>query len=169
MTNFIYAEKGTQKTRFTAMVWKHMGANKNGWVQITKAQYDGSAPTGKSNGKKPEGLEDEAKYRQIFDQGKGFEADGKLEDALGRYEEALALKSSPALKGKITKVKKAMEAAKKTDNRNELVQMATEALVENDFELAIESLESAQEIEKTEETAAKIEEIKKKQADALVE
>lgn len=168
MTTYIYAENGTRKTRFTAMVWKHMGKNKNGWTEISKAQYEGKAPTGKSD-EKPADLADETRYRQLYDQAKGFEADGKLAEAKGKYEEALALKSSPTLKGKITKMGKTIEAAAKNDNRKELIEMAEAALVENDFETALESYAAAQEIEETLETKNEITKVEKAQADAMVD
>lgn len=168
MTTFIYAEKGTMKTKFSTMVWKHMGKNKNGWTGISKAQYEGKAPTGKSD-EKPADLADETRYRQLYDQAKGFEADGKLAEAKGKYEEALTLKSSPTLKGKITKLGKAIEAAAKNNNRKELIEMAETALVENDFETALESYAAAQEIEEMLETKNEITKVEKAQADAMVD
>lgn len=172
MDNMIYAEKGTMKTAFTAMVWKNMGSNKNGWVQITKEQYEGSAPTGQPTSK-PANVENEAKYRQLYEQGKGFEQDGKLADAKVKFEEALAIKSSPNLKGKINKLAKAIaeaaEAEKSKANRDELLSTAEAAMLEADFEGAIEAYEAAQELEATDDVAAKIAEAQQKLDDSLVE
>lgn len=169
MTTYIYAEKGGQTTRFTKMIWKNMGKKKNGWVEITKAQYEGKAPTGKATDTPPDDLTDEKRYRELYDQGKGFEKDGKFTEARERYEAALALKSSPTLKGKINKMVEAEEQEAERGNRAELVEMGDHAMAVNDFETALESYEAAQEIEQTGDVKKKIEKAKKEQADAMVE
>lgn len=168
MDNMIYAEKGTMKTVFSQMVWKNMGANKNGWKQISKEQYDGTAPTGSDAGGEPSALQDEQKYRTLYEQGKGFEQDGKYASALQRYQAAYDIKASPSLKGKINKMAKALEDAKQDESRNELIETAKAALLENDFETAIEAYESAQEIRETKDIAEAIAEAQKKQDEAMV-
>ena len=163
----VYAKKGTLKTQYSDMVWKAMGTNKNGWVEVTKAQYTGDAPVAKSGGTKPAGLDNEAAYLKVYNQGKGLEKDGKLVEAKAKFVAALALKSTPNLKGKITKLTNLIEAAAKAalgkddaqkayNNRRELIDMADTALAANDLETALESYQAAQEIKATSATQKKI-------------
>ena len=165
-TNYIYARKGKMQTKFTRMVWKNMGENKNGWQEITKAEFDGKAPSGQSS-KAPAGLQDEATYRKLYDQGKGFETDEKYTEALAKYEEAYTIKPSSALKGRINKMTAAIEEQSKAGDRNELLELAEAELKVGNFEEAIEAFQSAQEIEETGQVAAKIAEAQKGLEDSI--
>lgn len=166
-TKMIHAQKGTMQTKFTAMVWKHMGVNKNGWQQISEEQYVGGAPSGAPTGK-PSDVNTEAEYKKLYAQGKGFEQDTNLVEALARFESAAALKPSPSIKGKIAKLKQAIAELQIGAGRAELIAAAEIAEAEGDLASAIEAYESAQEIEVTAEVGAKIVELDKKIEDTLV-
>ena len=90
---YVYAMKGKHKTYFTPTIWKNMGKVKMGWIQISKEQFENDSFTVETD--KPKSVkkdEGTLSFKEIAAQAKGFEADGKLEQALGKYKAALALK-----------------------------------------------------------------------------
>lgn len=109
-STFIYAQKAPNlKSKFTQMIWKNMGANKNGWKEITKEQFEAEGPAPAPKGGKtqtPEDVQKEAKYKEVYGQAKGLETDGEFEKAIKKFEEALAIKpNNKGLKTKINKLK----------------------------------------------------------------
>lgn len=181
----IYVKKGLQKTAFTPMIWKNMGKNKNGWVAISEAEYKGKEATNEppkdvkeamaaantDNGKEatnepPKDVE--AEYKKLYEMGSGLAKDKKYEAALAKYEAAQKVKDTPTVKGRITKMKKAIEAAELENARKELVTTAEVAIIDKDYEGALEAYEAANEMKVTEDVTVKIEEVKALQADELV-
>lgn len=178
----IYAKKGLQKTVFTSMIWKNMGKNKNGWAVITKEEYEGKKDEVPADVKEAMAannteptkttetptVDTEAEYKRLYEMGSGFAKDKKYAEALKKYEEALAVKETSNVKGRITKMKKAIEAEELESSRNELLETADAAVKSKDYEAALEAYEAANEMLETKEVTAKIEEVKTKQADELV-
>lgn len=116
-TEYIYAKKGKQTTKFTAYVWQNMGSHKNGWeVDTDKMQevygdnFKTEQPTTTKAAapKVAKDVTDATKYKDLVAQGKGFEKDGKLADALGKYSQALTIKSTKALENKVAQLEKAL-------------------------------------------------------------
>jgi len=168
----IYAKKGTMTTKFTKTIWKNMGKNKNGWEQITFAQFTGAAPTGASSGKaapKPTGLGVETNYKKFMEQAAALINDGELATALQRYQSAYDLKPSTSLKGKMNKLGAQLEEQANAAARNELLANAESAFAEGDYDTALAGFEAAQEIEETKETTARIEATKAAMEESLVD
>lgn len=148
-------------TKFTATIWRNMGKNKNGWKLDSEAT---SANTGAA--KKPVDLDSEMKYKALMDQAKGLLTDGHLELTLAKYNEALAIKSSPYLKGQITKVSALLEHDKEVAQQEEAFKTAVleadEAFAKEDYVAALELYSSALDIRKDDNVAAKVKECETK-------
>ena len=168
MDNLVYAQKGTAKTRFTALIWKNMGKNKNGWVPISKEHYDSKTVTAAPGAAGNAGGEvvNEQEYRKLFDQGKGFEADGKVQEAFAKFQAAYAIKPNNSLKGRINKIDKAIQEGKA---RAALIIAGDASIAEGDYETGLDAYEQANALAVTEDLTAKIEVAKNSQADSLVE
>ena len=149
----IYAKKGTQFTIFSEIIWREMGSDKNGWEEITKAQYSAKAATEK----KPADVGNEKEYRELYERGKGFEKDGDYVRAAEEYRKAYDKKPNASLKGKLNKMNNLIE---EDANREELIEMGDTAKESKDYEGALEAYEAAQEIRETEEVTELIKEIK---------
>lgn len=186
-SKFIYAKKGLQKTVFTPMIWENMGRNKNEWVAISEAEYKGEdvinetpkdvkeamAAANADNGKEatnepPKEVDVDVEYDKLYKMGSGLAKDKKYEAALVKYEAAQKLKDTPTIKGRITSMKKLIEAAELENARKELVATAEAAVLDKDYEGALEAYEAAYEMKVTDDVKAKIEEVKALQADELV-
>lgn len=156
MSDYVYAQKGNLKTRFTRMAWATMGKDKNGWQQISGEPMEVEA----SNNSAANEASTEAKYRQLYEQAKGFATDGKNEDALAKYKEAQALKDSPSIKGVITKLEntiKEQSAANEAEAQfTELVEAADQAYGKGEYGTALEMYQAAQEVKADERVAAQI-------------
>mgnify|MGYP000271213157 CR=1 FL=1 len=175
-TSIIYAQRGPQLTIFSAMIWRNMGKDKNGWKPVTKEAYDALVASKLDPTKKasraftdvPEEVVKESEYQQLIAQGKGFEADGKLEDAKARFIKAYDLKNTPAIKGRITKLTKAIAKVEADAARAELVEAGDLAAQAGNYEDAVEAYESAQAMKETNDIEEKIKRAQNDQADALV-
>lgn len=145
---------------FDGQHWKEMGNQRNGWEAITEAQYEAAKAGKEIKIVKDTGAAQtevkEAQYKALIEQAKGFEKDGKLDEALKRYQQAKVLKTTTGLTNKINKLVSAIEkeAAKnppKTGNLSDaklkefknLAASADAAMADEDFVLAQEYLESA--------------------------
>ena len=155
MHSYIYAIKDGRTARFSEFIWRAMGERKNGWSEITEAQFLGKAPNGTGGTKPPEDLTQEKKYRTLYDQAKGLEKDGKLGEALTKYQQANAIKPSATLKGIINKLTPLGDSG-----RGELVKVGDDAMAQGDFSSALEAYQSAQEMKDTPDVAAMIRECK---------
>lgn len=124
----IYCKNGVLLSRFSEMVWKNMGSDKNGWVEITKDTYDTLAADileslddtqsdGQPKAPKPAGaaaakqLDSEKEYTASMARFKGLKADGLLAEALVQLEAAAKIKDSSYVKGQLTLLKKEIAAA----------------------------------------------------------
>lgn len=156
----IKAKKGGQYTEFSEMAWNHMGKQKNGWERVSDEEYAANQPQPKEKGKatprteptkaeatKPTGnVKADLTYKELTDKAKGFEKDGKLEEALAQYEAADKLNPNPNVKGKIKSLKKAIEEAGKAklaEEFNSAVKDADKVFGDGDFATAYELYSSA--------------------------
>lgn len=131
--DYVSAEKGGVKTRFTRFIWDKMGNDKNGWKLVQggaeKAKPNTTAKPKKKG--KPEGVKADhsaANHKQLLEQAAGFEADGKLEKALEKYAAALQLKNTKAVAETVERLTEALYGKDEDD----LVGFVDETLVSAD-------------------------------------
>lgn len=111
-TNYVYCISGKRKTKFTETVWKNMGQFKNGWKVITESQFHDENFTVANVTEAPKSIKDDTRkvdFSATIKQAKGLEKDGKLAEALVKYQEAIAVKSNPKLLAKVEELKTAIQ------------------------------------------------------------
>lgn len=159
MIDYVYAQKGALKSRFTEMIWNNMPKNKSGWVRVSE-EMTAEKPIVSAKNK----TADEAKFKLLSEQAKGFEIDGKMELALSKWKEMQVLKDTAPVKKQIKKLTLLVEAEELNSQYEqylETIEEANAAVIDEDLVLALELYQAAYSIKPTEELKATIESIAK--------
>lgn len=146
----VYKKNG-KPMKISRMAWDMLGGvkNKEG-LTLNKEGEAGTAPAGDDlTG---------AEFDVLVAQAKGLETDGKLPEAIAKYEEAYKIDAKPHIKAQITRItkkidaekaeaQKAADAAQKNEGDNNvagLIEQGDTALEKGDKALALEFYEAAQ-------------------------
>lgn len=158
----IYAKKANgQTTQFSKGVWEAMTGDRNGWTQITEAVFLGSSS---KEGLATAPTVNIVLFDQLIKQAEGLMADGKLNEALSKLEQAKVVQVTLGVMSLIDDVKKQLEEA--TTKRikeeqaeiafNELSDAADKAFSKKNMREALKLYSQAEAIKKDERIAAQI-------------
>lgn len=143
-TNYIYAYNKQRNTysRYTAFLWSQMGKDKGGWAEISKEAWQKQSGDKSSTAKPLEvaSTKSTAEYKTIFEQGRGFEKDGALAEALDRYTAAAEIKKTKTLTAKIDKL------TTQVNQYKNLIQAGDEAMTAEFYTEAVEAYKAAKAI-----------------------
>lgn len=148
-SNMIKAFRKGKTAEFSEMVWNGMGTDKNGWT-LEKGTSLSSAKS-----------DEPSLYEKTIEQAKGFEKDGKKQDALAKYEAANEIKHTKAVEKKILSLTKSIDKEVKAQEIEEFVSSGDSAKEAGDLEGALEFYENALALSSTAKIKKLISDLKK--------
>lgn len=169
-TAVVYAMKGRMKTTFTETIWKQMGADKNGWVEVTQSMFESNRTLEPGKSIIPDSVNEDLNSvknndtKNDKDDTVSNENNAKNDENESNSNEGDSKSNDESAKSNEGDSKQVDENSNENDRSQykELIENAKNFEADNMFEDAIELYEQAHKLNPTKTIAKKIESLTKK-------